>query len=413
MKAEIITIGDELLIGQTIDTNSAWIGAELSLLGFDVQRKISIHDRREDIIQALNDTQGRSDVVLITGGLGPTSDDITKITLCEYFNTRLVPDIMVLSMVEQMMSRRGIPMNENNRRQADVPESCRVLSNAAGTAPGMWFEKDGTVFISMPGVPSEMKYIMNQHVIPELKIRFSSQVIIHRNIMTYGAPEAVLAGLLESFEASLPSSVHLAYLPSLGIIKLRLSGTGTNRDEVVNAVEDQVRKLYRTIPELIYGENEETMEMAVGRILRQKSLTLCTAESCTGGNIARMITSVPGSSDYYKGSVVAYDNRVKTTLLGVGSNIIEEEGAVSGPVVRAMAEGARKLLNTDYAVAISGIAGPSGGTTEKPVGTVWIAVSSAMATVAEKFVYGTDRNINIMRFSVAALNMLRQQIISG
>lgn len=413
MKAEIITIGDELLIGQTIDTNSAWIGAELSLLGFDVQRKVSIHDRREDIIQALNDTQGRSDVVLITGGLGPTSDDITKITLCEYFNTRLVPDIMVLSMVEQMMSRRGIPMNENNRRQADVPESCRVLSNAAGTAPGMWFEKDGTVFISMPGVPSEMKYIMNQHVIPELKIRFSSQVIIHRNIMTYGAPEAVLAGLLESFEASLPSSVHLAYLPSLGIIKLRLSGTGTNRDEVVNAVEDQVRKLYRTIPELIYGENEETMEMAVGRILRQKSLTLCTAESCTGGNIARMITSVPGSSDYYKGSVVAYDNRVKTTLLGVGSNIIEEEGAVSGPVVRAMAEGARKLLNTDYAVAISGIAGPSGGTTEKPVGTVWIAVSSAMATVAEKFVYGTDRNINIMRFSVAALNMLRQQIISG
>ncbi len=413
MKAEIITIGDELLIGQTIDTNSAWIGAELSLLGFDVQRKISIHDRREDIIQALNDTQGRSDVVLITGGLGPTSDDITKITLCEYFNTRLVPDIMVLSMVEQMMSRRGILMNENNRRQADVPESCRVLSNAAGTAPGMWFEKDGTVFISMPGVPSEMKYIMNQHVIPELKIRFSSQVIIHRNIMTYGAPEAVLAGLLESFEASLPSSVHLAYLPSLGIIKLRLSGTGTNRDEVVNAVEDQVRKLYRTIPELIYGENEETMEMAVGRILRQKSLTLCTAESCTGGNIARMITSVPGSSDYYKGSVVAYDNRVKTTLLGVGSNIIEEEGAVSGPVVRAMAEGARKLLNTDYAVAISGIAGPSGGTTEKPVGTVWIAVSSAMATVAEKFVYGTDRNINIMRFSVAALNMLRQQIISG
>lgn len=413
MKAEIITIGDELLIGQTIDTNSAWIGAELSLLGFDVQRKVSIHDRKEDILQALIDTQGKSDVVIITGGLGPTSDDITKTTLCEYFNTRLIPDAMVLSMVEQMMSRRGIPMNENNRRQADVPESCRILSNAAGTAPGMWFEKDGTNFISMPGVPSEMKYIMNQHVIPELKIRYSSQVIIHRNIMTYGAPEAVLAGLLEGFESSLPGPVRLAYLPSLGIIKLRLTGTGSNRDEVVNAIEEQVKNLYKTIPELIYGENEETMEMAVGRILRQKKLTLCTAESCTGGNIARMITSVPGSSDYYKGSVVAYDNRVKTTLLGVGSHIIEEEGAVSGPVVRAMAEGARKLLNTDYAVAISGIAGPAGGTTEKPVGTVWIAVSSSLATVAEKFVYGTDRNINIMRFSVAALNMLRQQIIKG
>ena len=413
MKAEIITIGDELLIGQTIDTNSAWIGAELSLLGFDVQRKVSIHDRREDILQALTDTQGKSDVVIITGGLGPTSDDITKTTLCEYFNTRLIPDAMVLSMVEQMMSRRGIPMNENNRRQADVPESCRILSNAAGTAPGMWFEKDGTNFISMPGVPSEMKYIMNQHVIPELKIRYSSQVIIHRNIMTYGAPEAVLAGLLEGFESSLPGPVRLAYLPSLGIIKLRLTGTGSNRDEVVNAVEEQVKNLYKTIPELIYGENEETMEMAVGRILRQKKLTLCTAESCTGGNIARMITSVPGSSDYYKGSVVAYDNRVKTTLLGVGSHIIEEEGAVSGPVVRAMAEGARKLLNTDYAVAISGIAGPAGGSPGKPVGTVWIAVSSSLATVAEKFVYGTDRNINIMRFSVAALNMLRQQIIKG
>jgi len=413
MKVEIITIGDELLIGQTIDTNSAWIGAELSLLGFDVQRKVSIHDRKEDILQALTDTQGKSDVVIITGGLGPTSDDITKTTLCEYFNTRLIPDAMVLSMVEQMMSRRGIPMNENNRRQADVPESCRILSNAAGTAPGMWFEKDGTNFISMPGVPSEMKYIMNQHVIPELKIRYSSQVIIHRNIMTYGAPEAVLAGLLEGFESSLPGPVRLAYLPSLGIIKLRLTGTGSNRDEVVNAIEEQVKNLYKTIPELIYGENEETMEMAVGRILRQKKLTLCTAESCTGGNIARMITSVPGSSDYYKGSVVAYDNRVKTTLLGVGSHIIEEEGAVSGPVVRAMAEGARKLLNTDYAVAISGIAGPAGGTTEKPVGTVWIAVSSSLATVAEKFVYGTDRNINIMRFSVAALNMLRQQIIKG
>jgi len=413
MKAEIITIGDELLIGQTIDTNSAWIGAELSLLGFDVQRKVSIHDRKEDILQALIDTQGKSDVVIITGGLGPTSDDITKTTLCEYFNTRLIPDAMVLSMVEQMMSRRGIPMNENNRRQADVPESCRILSNAAGTAPGMWFEKDGTNFISMPGVPSEMKYIMNQHVIPELKIRYSSQVIIHRNIMTYGAPEAVLAGLLEGFESSLPGPVRLAYLPSLGIIKLRLTGTGSNRDEVVNAIEEQVKNLYKTIPELIYGENEETMEMAVGRILRQKKLTLCTAESCTGGNIARMITSVPGSSDYYKGSVVAYDNRVKTTLLGVGSHIIEEEGAVSGPVVRAMAEGARKLLNTDYAVAISGIAGPAGGSPGKPVGTVWIAVSSSLATVAEKFVYGTDRNINIMRFSVAALNMLRQQIIKG
>lgn len=250
MKAEIITIGDELLIGQTIDTNSAWIGAELSLAGFDIHKKTSIHDNHADILNVLSQAKGKSDVVIITGGLGPTSDDITKPALCEFFNTRLVMNSKVLSMIETMMQRRNFPMNENNRRQAEVPESCRVLTNAAGTAPGMWFERDRTIFVSLPGVPVEMKYLMNQHVLPELKKRFTSQVIIHRNIMTYGSPEARLAEILIDFEAGLPGDIRLAYLPSSGIIKLRLTGTGGNQKTIADSVEEQVRRLmplFRTL----------------------------------------------------------------------------------------------------------------------------------------------------------------------
>ena len=413
MKAEIITIGDELLIGQTIDTNSAWMGAELSLAGFDVHKKTTIHDNRSDILQALSDSSGKSDVVLITGGLGPTSDDITKQTLCEFFNTKLVLDEEVLDMIGKMMLRRNFPMNENNRRQAEVPESCKVLTNAAGTAPGMWFEKDDTIFISMPGVPVEMKYIMNRHVLPALKKRFTSQVIIHRNVMTYGAPEARLAEILAGFEAGLPGHIKLAYLPSSGIIKLRLTGSGHDQKSVSDSVEIQVNKLYTIIPDLIYGENEESLELVIGKLLREKKKTLCTSESCTGGNIAHLITCVPGSSDYFVGSVIAYSNSVKIQLLGIDERIIEKEGAVSEPVIRTMAEGAKRILKTDYCVATSGIAGPGGGTPEKPVGTIWIAVASESGTVAEKHIFGTDRIANITRFSLVALNMLRKQIIKG
>ena len=413
MKAEIITIGDELLIGQTIDTNSAWIGAELSSAGFDIHRKITIRDNRSDILKVLSEISGIPDVVLITGGLGPTSDDITKQTLCEFFNTKLVLDEEVLDMIGKMMLRRNFPMNENNRRQAEVPESCMVLTNAAGTAPGMWFEKDDTIFISMPGVPVEMKYIMNQHVLPALKKRFTSQVIIHRNVMTYGAPEARLAEILTGFEAALPGHIKLAYLPSSGIIKLRLTGSGTDHKSVSDSVEIQVNKLYTIIPDLIYGENEESLEMVIGKLLREKKKTLCTSESCTGGNIAHLITCVPGSSDYFVGSVIAYSNSVKTQLLGIDERIIEKEGAVSEPVIRAMAEGAKRILKTDYCVATSGIAGPGGGTPEKPVGTIWIAVASVSGTVAEKHTFGTDRIANITRFSLVALNMLRKKIIKG
>lgn len=410
MKAEIITIGDELLIGQTIDTNSAWIGAELSRAGFDIIRKTSIHDNRIDILETLEASTGRADVVLITGGLGPTSDDITKQTLCEFFNTRLVVNTKVLEMVQEMVMRRNMSMNENNRKQAEVPESCTVLTNAVGTAPGMWFEYKKTIFVSMPGVPHEMKYIMNEHVLPELRKRFTSQVVIHRNIMTYGLPEAKLAETLSGFEADLPPGIKLAYLPSNGVIKLRLTGMGKNRGHIAKQIDDQAVRLYSEIPEFIYGENEEPMEMTAGKLLAAKGISVCTAESCTGGNIARLITSIPGSSKYFMGSIIAYDNSVKSLLLEVDNEIISKEGAVSEMVVRLMAEGARKLLKTDFAVATSGIAGPDGGTSEKPVGTVWLSVASQKGTVAEKHVYGTDRTININRFSLAALNLLIKEI---
>jgi nicotinamide-nucleotide amidase len=411
MKAAIITIGDELLIGQTIDTNSAWIGSEMSRSGFDVFRITSVHDRREDILYALGEVTGKSDVVLITGGLGPTSDDITKQTLCEYFDTRLIINDEVLRMIENMMTNRNYPMNDNNRRQAEVPEACRVLTNATGTAPGMWFEKQGTIFISMPGVPLEMKYIMKEHVLPELNKRFTSQIIIHKNIMTYGTFEAKLAEILSGFEEGLPSNIKLAYLPAYGIIKLRLTATGNQKDSLENLISEQVNKLYAIIPEFIYGENEESLEMTVGNLLNSKSETLCTAESCTGGEIAHRITSVPGSSRYYKGSVIAYSNSVKTELLGVTNEMISKYGAVSEAVVREMSIGAREKIRTTYALATSGIAGPDGGTETKPVGTVWIAVASEKGIVTERRVFGNDRTTNIQRFSTAALNLLRKQII--
>jgi len=412
MKAEIITIGDELLIGQTIDTNSAWMGQVLSSLGFDIIRKTAVHDKREDIIGILSDSSSRSDLVLITGGLGPTSDDITKQTLCEYFNTRLIVDKLVLEMVESMMAKRGFPMNENNRKQAEVPESCKVLTNAAGTAPGMWFEKDGKVFVSLPGVPHEMRYIMTSHVIPELRTRFTSQVIIHKNIMTFGTPEARLAEILTGFEAGLPECIRLAYLPAAGIIKLRLTATGSDRKVIEQAMDEQLKKLYETIPQYIYGEDEETLEMAVGRLLREKNLTLCTAESCTGGKIAQLITSVPGCSDYCRGSVVAYSNDIKTGILGVDPVLIEKNGAVSEEIAKAMAEGARRIMKTDFALATTGIAGPAGGSELKPVGTLWIAISGRSGCAAERHVFTSDRATNITRFAFVALNRLRLQIIS-
>jgi nicotinamide-nucleotide amidase len=413
MKAEIITIGDELLIGQTIDTNSAWIGAELSQAGFDICRKISIHDKREDILDAVSEAVSKYDIVLITGGLGPTSDDITKQTLCDIFDGTLVVNTTVLSMINEMMLRRGIPMNEINRKQAEVPDSCRVLYNKMGTAPGMWFEKEGTIFISLPGVPDEMKYIMNEHVLPELKIRFHSQVVIHRNIMTYGTSESRLAEILTGFEKSLPAAIKLAYLPSYGIIKLRLTGTGQSKEVVENIVNEQVIKLYSIIPQFIYSEIDEQIENYIANLLKERKLTICTAESCTGGKIAQMLTSIPGSSQYYKGSVIAYDNGIKTSFLNVPEEMMADYGAVSEQVAAKMAIEVRKKFNTDYSVATSGIAGPEGGSEFKPVGTVYIAVSSDNGVITERYVFSKDRISNINRFSIASLNLLRKQILQS
>jgi len=411
MKASIITIGDELLIGQTVDTNSAWMGAELSKSGFDVFRITSVHDRREDILYSLKEATGKSDVVLITGGLGPTSDDITKQTLCEFFDTHLIMDEDVLRMNENMMRLRNFPMNDKNRRQAEVPESSRVLKNDSGTAPGMWFEKDNTIFISMPGVPHEMKHLMEKKVLPELKRRFTSQIIIHRNVMTYGSFESKLSDILTDFESGLPANIKLAYLPASGIIKLRLTGTGSDKESLSKIVNEQVDILYKTIPEYIYAEDEESLEQVIGKLLKSKQKTLSAAESCTGGEIAHLITSVAGSSAYYKGSVIAYADSVKTQLLGVKAATIENYGAVCEQTVKEMAEGARKLFGTDYSLATSGIAGPDGGSDEKPVGTLWIAVASDKELACEKRVFGNGRNINITRFSLASLNLLRKQII--
>jgi len=410
--AEIITVGDELLIGQTVDTNSAWMGMQLSMRGIRVNRITSVSDRREEIIAALDEALGRVPLVLMTGGLGPTSDDITKETLAEYFGTRLVLNQEVLEEVTARITRRNLEMNENNRRQAMVPESCRVLANHAGTAPAMLFEKNGKLIVSMPGVPSEMKHIMQEHVLPMVAAMSGSRTIIHRNIMTFGTFEAKLAERLEGFEKELPAIVKLAYLPAQGIIKLRLTGTGDDREMVQRTEEEQVRKLYSIIPDVIYGEDEVTLEETVGKLLLDNNMTVSTAESCTGGRIASMITSVPGSSAWYRGSVVAYDNSIKTRVLGVDPAVISRYGAVSKETVKAMAEGMRALASTDYSVAVTGIAGPTGGTPEKPVGTVWIAVASSRGIVAEKHRFADDRQINILRSATNALNLLRKQIIS-
>ena len=304
-----------------------------------------------------------------------------------------------------------MPMNENNHKQAEVPELCRVLSNDKGTAPGMWFEKDRAIYVSMPGVPYEMQHIMTKYVLPELKRCFISQTIIHKNIMTYGTFEAKLAEILTDFENGLPENIKLAYLPSFGTIKLRLTGTGNDGNRLQKTIQDKVDELYKIIPQFIYGEDEDTLEISIGNLFKFKQQTVCSAESCTGGKIASLITSIPGCSDYFKGSVIAYSNSAKSNILGVPEELISKYGAVSQEVVSEMAKNARKIFEADYCIATSGIAGPGGGSEAKPVGLVWLAVSSHNGIVAEKLIFGTDRQSNIERFSAAALNLLRKQIL--
>lgn len=412
MQAEIITIGDELLIGMTVDTNSAWIGQELTGLGFSIYQVTTVRDNSEHITSAIEGAMGRSDLVIVTGGLGPTSDDITKGTIAEYFDTPLVLHNDTLSAVQKMLDARGLEMNDNNYRQAMLPEACTVLSNERGTAPGMLFNDNGKILVSMPGVPYEMKYIVNTHLVPYLINNFNKTAVKYRVAMTYGSFEAKLAEILEPFEQQLPPNISIAYLPTSGIIKIRLTAKGRAGDNLDAELVKQLDVLKGYIPDLVYGYDGELLEECTGRLLKDKNLSLAVAESCTGGNLSRMITTVPGCSAYFTGSVVSYHNNIKINELGVQAEIINEKGAVSREVALSMAEGIMKRFKTDYGIGVTGIAGPDGGSTEKPVGTVWIAVASKSKNTAECFSFGRDRKGNIRRASLAALNMLRKAILS-
>lgn len=410
MLAEIITIGDELLIGQVIDTNSAWIAEQLNMIGIRVHQITSISDNQEHILSTLREASGRAGLILITGGLGPTKDDITKQTLCRFFNTSLIFSEEAYKNVEKLFSARGYAVSELNRLQAMVPANCRVIPNPNGTAPCMWFEEQGCIYVAMPGVPFEMKAIMEDEIIPRL-LNGRNQVILHRTILTEGIGESHLAAVIEPWEDSLPSFIKLAYLPQPGIVRLRLTAYGIDRTVLQNAIEKAERELYAYAGNFIFGFDTDTMESVIGKLLRNKGKTLSTAESCTGGNIAQLITSIAGSSDYFKGSVVAYSNEIKEQFLGVPHEVIAVHGAVSEKTVVAMAEGIRTRFSTDYSIAVSGIAGPAGGTAEKPVGTTWIAVATPTETISRKFLFGEHRGRNIRKASVAALNMLRSKLI--
>jgi nicotinamide-nucleotide amidase len=410
MNAEIITIGDELLIGQVVDTNSAWIAQQLNLIGLKVYEKVSVPDQKDRIALALTESLRRSEVTLVTGGLGPTKDDITKNVLCQLFNTHLVVNEDVLFDVQQLILSRNGKMNELNQKQAEVPANCKVIRNPVGTAPILWFEQDGHILVAMPGVPFEMKHAMELSILPMLKKQFKLPFIVHKNIMVTGIGEASLAEKIGQWEDNLPKGFKLAYLPAPGIVRLRISVAGDDLGLIKKEIEKSIQDLLAIIPDEIYGFDDESLEEVTGKMLKNKGLTLSTAESCTGGNIAHKITRISGCSDYFIGSVVAYSNDVKINALHVANEDIEKFGAVSKQVVEQMAQGARKFFNTDFAIATSGIAGPTGGTDEKPVGTVWISVASAEGSISEKFNFGDNRERNITRASISALNLLRIQL---
>lgn len=410
MKAEIITIGDELLIGQVIDTNSAWMAQRLNEIGIDVIQKTCISDESEQILKTLYEASQRADIILITGGLGPTSDDITKPTLCRFFETDLILNQSVLQNIENLLRSRGVPLIEPNRLQAMVPANCTVLQNKLGTAPGMWFEKGGKIFLSMPGVPFEMQGIMANEVLPRLKSK-SGSYIIHKSLLVTGMAESVLSQKLQNWESQFPENIKLAYLPSPGQIKLRLTGKGNNESQLQAEIKKLTDALFEVIPQAMEQKQDGGIENSIAELFISKNATLSLAESCTGGNIARLITSVAGCSRFFKGSVVSYSNEMKINILKVNPTIIDQYGAVSQQVVEQMAAGIKNLTGSDYAVATSGIAGPDGGTAEKPVGTVWIAVATPNEIYSQKFVFGDNRERNITRASIAALDFLRKNII--
>jgi nicotinamide-nucleotide amidase len=411
--AEIVSIGDELLIGQVINTNAAWLAEEFNRAGIKIHQITTISDDRNHILSALQEASQRADLVLITGGLGPTKDDITKETLCEYFHTHLVFNQNVYENIKKLFGSRGMKISELNRKQAEIPQACTPIENLNGTAPGMWFEKEGRIYVSMPGVPYEMKSMVMSSVIPALLQRFNPGAIVHKTVMTQGIPESMLAKKIESWEDDLPKNIKLAYLPQPGAVRLRLTATGNDKKILEGLIDDEIGKLQYIIPDDISGFDDEQLNETIGKLFREKGKSLSIAESCTGGYIAHLITLVPGSSNYFKGSIVAYSNETKELLLGVKNESLIKYGAVSEQVVREMANGARKKLKTDYTIATSGIAGPGGGSVDKPVGTTWIAIATPEKTYAEHFMMGDHRERNIRKTAATALNMLRKLMMKG
>ncbi|MEQ8471111.1 MAG: competence/damage-inducible protein A [Marinoscillum sp.] len=405
--ADIISIGDEILYGQTLDTNSHWMSGQLDAIGIKVKRKITIGDDREEILAALKESERRSDIVLITGGLGPTNDDLTKPLLAEYFGVELVVNTSALEDITKLFNKVNRPITEANRKQADLPSNCTKITNPMGTAPGMWFEERNTIFISMPGVPYEMKSIMTSSVLPKLQERFLDGVIHHKIIRTIGIPESTLAEKIKAWEDALPSTIKLAYLPTMGQVKLRLTAIGTDKIALENMVMAEVEKVVPLIEKYVYGYDQDDIEKVVGDMLLKANKTIAFAESCTGGYLSHLITSIPGSSAYYKGSIVSYAYDVKVNSLDVNQREMEIKGAVSEDVVIQMAKAVRSKLGADIGISVSGVAGPGGGTEEKPVGTVWIAYSDEEKTVAKKFNFLKDRNLNIKFSALSALNMFR------
>ncbi|MDB5140931.1 MAG: competence/damage-inducible protein [Mucilaginibacter sp.] len=406
MLAEIITIGDEILIGQIVDTNSAWMAHELNNIGIRIKQISSVSDERQHILTALEEASKRADIILITGGLGPTKDDITKKTIADYFGVKLVENKEALNNVQEIFKRYNRPLLEVNRLQAQVPENCEVILNKNGTAPGMWFNEHGKIYISMPGVPHEMMYMMEDEVIPKLKSSLKLPVIIHKTILTVGEGESFLADRIADIEDSLPAYIKLAYLPKLGQVRLRLSGYGENEEALKWEVYEFAQKIIERVANVVAAEEDIPIEKAILNYMAEKALTLSVAESCTGGYISHLITQHPGSSKVFFGGAVSYSYELKKRILDVKSETLTKFGAVSEETATEMVEGALHNFKSDYALAVTGIAGPDGGTIDKPVGTVWIAVASVNKTVVKKLTFGNKRKQNIERTAIAALNML-------
>lgn len=413
MFAEIITIGDEILIGQIIDTNSAFIAQELNKIGVSVYQISSVQDERLHILEALQEAEARADVIIMTGGLGPTKDDITKHTLCEYFNDTLVENKEVLAHVEAIFKKHlGIPLLEVNKNQALVPSKADVLHNEYGTAPGMWIKREGKVFVSLPGVPFEMKNLINTKVLPRIIQEFKRPYIVHKTIITYGIGESSLADRISSVEDNLPGMVKLAYLPSLGSVRLRLSAKGSDSEQLNALVDLEAEKIRNLLGDLVLGEaGDEPVESVIAQLLTKKGMTLGTAESCTGGKIAEQITSIPGASAYFKGSIVSYATETKIEVLKVSKTIIDEFSVVSAEVAVEMATNLRKILKTDFAIATTGNAGPTKGDSDAEVGTVFIAIVSPNATVVEKYRMGSQRERIVQKSVNKAFEMLQKEIL--